>query len=196
MTHHNAINDAADDTAKPRVAQPSGRGPNGAGAGLARPPDRIDLLRLLLRAQIGLGDRAGAQRTAARIAGQPGQPDALEVMLDAALAVGAVAVARDALSTALGDGALPAWRAACLKARIALETGDHLAAKAILVMALERGADTPTLRAMLTEVMVAAGTASDARAVLHHAGRPPAAPEPPSAPAPDAEGGATDSRTG
>jgi predicted Zn-dependent protease len=196
MTHQNAINDDVDEAADRPAGQRPGRTLERVRAGLARAPDRLDLLQLMLRAQVELGDRAGARETAARIAGQQGQPDSLETMIDAALATGAIQTARDMLSNAETDGALPAWRAGCLKARIALETGDHLAAKAILVMALERGPDHPALRTMLTEVMVAAGTASDARAVLHHAGRAPTVPEPPDAPAADAEQEATGTRTG
>jgi predicted Zn-dependent protease len=154
-------------------------------------PDQPRLLRLMLHAQIADGDATGASDTAARLARLPGEPEALDIFVDAALQVGAVQSARSALSETEAAGTLPPWRLAYQKARIALETGDLLAARAILVMAIDAAPDSTALRALLAEAMVAAGTASDARAVLGHIGRPPANP-PPLGGAGDANGATRD----
>jgi uncharacterized protein HemY len=122
------------------------------------------------------GDHATAMRTAEDLAARPGQTPAIVLLIDAALAAGAIGAARTALSEAESRAELPAWHLACLKARIAIHTGDLMAARAILVMALEQNPDHAALRALLTEAMVASGLASDARAVLGHVGKPPANP--------------------
>lgn len=136
------------------------------------------LFQALLRAQLAEGDIPGAMDCAARMARLPDQPDAMELVVDAALDTGAVQIARTAVSEAEAAGAIQPSRAACLKARIALETGDLLAARAILVLALDAAPGNAALRTLLTEAMVAAGTAADARAVLGHIGRPPVNPHP------------------
>lgn len=59
---------------------------------------------------------------------------------------------------------------AAAKARIAIATGDGAAARAILVRAIENNPKAPTLRVLMTEVMMAAGRASDVRPVLQHLG--------------------------
>jgi len=108
-------------------------------------------------------------------------PETLERVIEAALEAGAVQLARSTLSEAETAGTLTPARSAYLKARIALETGDLLAARAILVIAIDRAPENPVLRALLAEVMVAAGTAADARVVLGHMGRAPVNPPPPAA---------------
>lgn len=59
---------------------------------------------------------------------------------------------------------------AAAKARIAIATGDGAAARAILVQAIERNPKTTALRALMTEVMMAEGRATDVRSVLRHIG--------------------------
>ena len=68
-------------------------------------------------------------------------------------------------------GALSKSHLAGAKARIAMSAGDPNAARAILVQAIERWPDVLTLRAMMTEVMLATGRAKDVRSVLTHLGR-------------------------
>ncbi len=68
---------------------------------------------------------------------------------------------------------------ALAKARIALATGDTVAAHAILVQAIETHPDAPALRALMTEAMLATGRATDIRPVLHHLGRKPTLPDAP-----------------
>lgn len=65
------------------------------------------------------------------------------------------------------------------KARIAIATGDGAAARAILVQAIERSPQSTTLRALMTEVMMAAGRATDVRPVLQHLGHKPMARQDP-----------------
>lgn len=158
-----------------------GAGEHGTRAAGSAPDQATDiprLLQLLLRAQVLEGDLAGAMDSAARLARMPEQPDAMELLVNAALDTGAVQTARTAISEAEAGGAIQPSRAAYHKARIALETGDLLAARAILVLALDEAPGNAALRALLTEAMVAAGTAADARAVLGHIGRPPVNPHP------------------
>lgn len=62
---------------------------------------------------------------------------------------------------------------AAAKARIAIATGDAAAAKAILVTAIERQPDAAVLRALMTEVMLSEGRATDVRPVLQHLGNRP-----------------------
>ena len=152
-------------------------------------PHVLGLLQLTLRAQVADGDLAAAMETAARLSRMPDQPDALDLVLDAALDTGEFQTARTALSEAGAGGTIPSWRAAYHKARIAFQTGDLLAARAILVLALDATPGNAPLRALLVEAMVAAGTASDARAVLGHIGSPPVNP------APEEAGSMTDIRT-
>jgi predicted Zn-dependent protease len=60
---------------------------------------------------------------------------------------------------------------ASAKARIAMTAGDPVAARAILVQAIERWPEETPLRVMMTEVMLASGRAKDVRPVLTHLGR-------------------------
>lgn len=62
---------------------------------------------------------------------------------------------------------------AAAKARIAMSIGDRSAARAILVQAIEANSKAPSLRALMTEVMMADGRASDVRPILRHLGNAP-----------------------
>lgn len=62
---------------------------------------------------------------------------------------------------------------AAAKAKIAMATGDSIAARAILVQAIEQAPDVSALRTLMAEVMLASGRATDVRPVLHHLGREP-----------------------
>lgn len=62
---------------------------------------------------------------------------------------------------------------AVAKARIAIATGDGAAARAILVRAIETNPKVPALRVLMTEVMMAAGRATEVRPVLQHLGNGP-----------------------
>ncbi|WP_341861986.1 hypothetical protein [Gymnodinialimonas sp. 57CJ19] len=57
---------------------------------------------------------------------------------------------------------------AAAKARIAMAVGDGAAARAILLLAIERSPKDDALRALLAEVMLADGRATDVRPVLNH----------------------------
>lgn len=59
---------------------------------------------------------------------------------------------------------------AAAKARIAHATGDAAAAHAILVAAIETAPEVRMLRILMSEIMLSAGRASDARPVLRHLG--------------------------
>ncbi len=134
----------------------------GAAAG---PMDRVsetldtgpDAGLLLARAQLLRGDLVAAL-TAARHLSEilPGRPDPVDLLVDVALEHGRVHLARTVVAQA--ETTAPAAQTALLKARIALSEGDFPAAKAILVTAIEAAPDVAALRALLAEVMVAAGT--------------------------------------
>lgn len=157
----------------------SGNSATDAGHAALPPPD-LSVMRALARAHVLRGDLAAALLVARQIsAAQGGRPDAVDLMIDDALAHGGAPLARAAL--ALATPMIPALQIVQIKARIALAEDDFIAAKAILVMALEHGPDHPALRALLTEVMVAAGTAAETRAVLAHIGQPPVNPPAPGA---------------
>jgi tetratricopeptide (TPR) repeat protein len=156
-----------------------------AAAGLAERPDAQDLLRLLMRAQLSRGALPEARAAADRLAALSPQASAVELLVEAALDLGQGQAARRILADTEAAQALPPAQSALLRARICRAEGDLLAAKVILVTAIETLPEAPALRTLLTEVMVAAGTAADARAVLSHLGQPPSRPAPPdAAPAP------------
>ncbi|WP_284262169.1 tetratricopeptide repeat protein [Roseicyclus amphidinii] len=157
-------------------------GAQGGQPDLARSP----LARL--RAQVAEGDPGGTADSGAAPAPTPDHPEALDLIVEAALAAGAIQAARAAVAEAEAEGRLPPWRVACHKARIALATGDLLAARAILVLALDAAPGNAALRALLAEAMVAAGHAADARAVLGHIGSPPVNPPPEAARPPGTTG--------
>ncbi len=85
---------------------------------------------------------------------------------EAVLAAHDLSAETEALRTALSRSHLAGARA-----RIAMSAGDYVAARAILVQAIERWPDVTLLRAMMTEVMLASGRAKDVRPVLTHLGR-------------------------
>lgn len=57
---------------------------------------------------------------------------------------------------------------AAAKARIAMAVGDGAAARAILLLAIERHPEAVALRSLMSEVMLADGRATDVRPVLRH----------------------------
>ncbi|QXT41190.1 hypothetical protein [Gymnodinialimonas ceratoperidinii] len=63
---------------------------------------------------------------------------------------------------------LTAPEVAAAKARIAMAIGDGAAARAILLLAIERHPEAEALRSLMTEVMLADGRATDVRPVLRH----------------------------
>mmetsp|Transcript_6054 Transcript_6054/g.10443 ORF Transcript_6054/g.10443 Transcript_6054/m.10443 type:complete len:173 (-) Transcript_6054:568-1086(-) len=84
-----------------------------------------------------------------------------------------VANAEAILSTYNGAAAsvaegLTVPQVAAAKARIAMAVGDSAAARAILLLAIERHPEADALRSLMTEVMLADGRASDVRPVLKH----------------------------
>ena len=180
MVKHSPIEDHLADAAERRGAGEHERAAERAAEGLQDHPDAPALLRILIRARLSGGALEEAAAAAARLARLPGQSGALELLVELALEQRDLRLARRLVAEAeAGDGGLSAVLAARLKARIALADGDIGAARAIVVTAAERAPDHPALRALLTEVMVAAGTASDARAVLTHLGKPPVNPADP-----------------
>lgn len=163
---------------------PEGRvrqAPEGGGAGVP------DAHRVLIAAQLLRGDVATALAGARQVADPTGRHDAVDLLVDVALEHGRGQLARSVLAEV--EATIPASHAAQLKARIAVADGDLHAAKAILVMAIEADPDAAPLRTLLAEVMVAGGTAADARAVLAVLGQAPVNP-----PHPDAEHDADASR--
>lgn len=96
----------------------------------------------------------------------------LDSLVAAALVLGQVQQARRLVAEAEAQGDLPPATAALFKARIATAQGDLPAAQAILVAAIEAQPDHPAPRRALAAVMLAKGTAADARAVLAHLGAP------------------------
>lgn len=170
MARHSAIDDQS--------GQARGVQPGDPRAGASAPRDTPDLLRVLMRGHLLRGDLPTAMTVAATLsADAPGHPDPVELLVDAALEHRRVDLARAVLGQV--EQTIAAPQSAHFKARIAMTEGDFPAAKAILVTAIEDAPDQPMLRALLAEVMVAAGTAAEARAVLAHLGQPPANPPPP-----------------
>ena len=102
------------------------------------------------------------------------RPDAVDFLIDLALGAERIQLARTILSHE--DSQIPAAQAAHIRARIALSDGDPEAAMAILVAAVEAQPGAAHLRSLLAEVMVAAGQASDVRAVLSMLGMAPVTP--------------------
>ncbi len=110
------------------------------------------------------------------IIARPEGPDpTLDRLVAAALDLGQVQQARRLVAEGEAKGDLSPGAAALFKARIAAATGDFCAAQAILIAAIEAQPDHAAPRRALAEVMLAKGTAADARSVLAHLG--PAPPE-------------------
>lgn len=149
--------------------------------GLARPqtqPDTPAMVQVLMRAHLlrdALSEAEASAELLAALGG--GQTSGFALLVEAALDLGRVQLARTALSEAEIKGRLTPQEAALTRARIAQSQGDMAAAKAILVTAIEAMPDQPAPRRALAEVMIATGTAADARAVLRHLGST-AAPAP------------------
>lgn len=140
-----------------------------------------------MRAHLLRGDIDAAMSAALQLSSLDAtRPDPTDLLVDDALDQRRVHLARQAIAAV--DGTVSAAQTAQLKARVALAENDHASAKAILVMAIETAPDNVPLRTLLTEVMVAAGTAAEARAVLAHIGKPPVNPVDPAAPAAPADG--------
>ncbi|WP_439139016.1 tetratricopeptide repeat protein [Roseicyclus sp.] len=134
-----------------------------------------EMLQIAMRAHLARGALAHARAAADRFAPHIGQASGLGPLVEAALEMGYVQLARLALAD--GDATAPPEEAALIRARIAQAQGDLVAARAILIAAIEAMPDHPATRRALAEVMVATGTAADARAVLAHLGaRPGASP--------------------
>jgi len=136
------------------------------------------MIHLLLRAHLMRGALEEARAAADLLEQLEGQVGSLGLLIEAALDLGRVQLARVALAEAEGRGRVAPGEAALIRARIAAESGDLPAARAILISAIEATPDLIAPRRALAEVMVAMGTAADARAVLAHLGgateRPPA----------------------
>lgn len=130
-------------------------------------------LQAALHGHIARGAIADARAAADRIAAHDGLPGGMALLVDVALAMGQVQIARIALAES--DAGMTPVEAALLRARIALAEGDPVAARAILIAAIEAVPDDPAPRRALAEVMVATGTAADARTVLAHLGATPGA---------------------
>jgi len=177
MARHSAIDDHPGLAAARPGSDYLERAPSSA---RPREPEAPGLARVLLRAHLLRGDLPTAITAARRLsAALPDRPDAVDMLVDVALDHGRAQTAR--LVLAETESTIPATQAALIKARIALSEGDFATAKAILVMAIEGHPDHVALRTLLTEVMVAAGTAAEARAVLAHIGQPPVNPPVPGA---------------
>lgn len=158
MTRHSAIDDQSGELVRDEAA--------------SVPEAKVTpaLLRRALSAHLGQGATDQARASADLLARLEGQASGLGLLIEAALDLGRVQAARVALAQAEGSGELSMSEAALLRARIAQGIGDLDAARAILVAAIETAPDQIAPRRALAEVMVAMGTAADARAVLAHLG--------------------------
>jgi thioredoxin-like negative regulator of GroEL len=159
---------------------------DGTAARLREQEDAPGPLRILVGAHLMRGELSDAMRAARHLStALPTHPDPVDLLIDIALEQGRAQLARQVLAAAEDEVGVSDVQAVHIKARIALSEGDFLAAKAVLVAAIERAPEQTPLRTLLTEVMVAAGTASDARAVLSHIGQPPVNPAQPGEATPD-----------
>ena len=156
MTRHSAFDDRGEAIAE--IAPPQTQA------------DTAAMLRVMLRAHLMRGALEEARGAAELLAGLSDQDSSLGHLVSQALDLGQVQLARRALAEVEGTGRLASHEVALLKARIATAQGDPAAARAILVAAIEATPDQLGPRRALTEVMVATGTAADARAVLTHLG--------------------------
>jgi tetratricopeptide (TPR) repeat protein len=136
-------------------------------------PQTAAVLQLVMRAHLARGALEHARAAADLCAPHAGQPSGLALLVEVALDMGHVQLARLALAQA--EAETPPGEAALMRARIAQAQGDLDAARAILVAAIEAVPDHAAARRALAEVMVATGTAADARTVLAHLGVPPGA---------------------
>jgi Tfp pilus assembly protein PilF len=132
-----------------------------------------EMLQIAMRAHLARGALAPARAAADRFAPHVGQASGLALLVDAALEMGHIQLARRALADT--DAKAAPAEAALIRARNAQAQGDLAAARAILIAAIEAMPDQIAPRRALAEVMVATGNAADARAVLAHLGAPPGA---------------------
>jgi len=146
---------------------------------LPEPQEVPDLIRAVARGHLIRGEISAARQAAEKLAGlQPDRADPTDLLIEIALTEGRADLARTLLAESGAMGTVSPAQSAVASARIAQAEGDLPAAVAILVLAAEDHPDNTTLRTLLAEVMVAAGTAGEARAVLAHLGRPPVNPIP------------------
>lgn len=136
-------------------------------------PGNRDLLALLLRSAEALGDDEVAQKASETLRRLPLDLPTFGLLLDRALETGQIGQARTLVSEVEAEGRIDRPSAARAKARIALAIGDLEAATAILVMAIEETPSHAGLRRLMTEVLLARGSAGHARDVLAHLGQPP-----------------------
>lgn len=148
-----------------------------ADAALARDPGDDSRMLARLRALSALDDRSAAARQAAEIvATGTVRPAALDPILAAVLAIDDLRTARNAIALAEGSGRVPRAALSRARAQLAIASGDLQAATAILVAAIEEDPQNTTLRAQLTEALLAGGNAGHARDVLARIGMRPADP--------------------
>jgi hypothetical protein len=131
---------------------------------------------LLIRALLGRGDIEAALERARRAQPMASRSDAVDLVVDLALEAERLQLARGILAHVGAE--ISPLQDAHVRARIALCEGDLAAATAILVTAIEAQPGAMPLRALLAEVMVAAGNAADVRAVLSMLGMAPVNPLP------------------
>lgn len=134
-------------------------------------PQTAAVLQLVMRAHLARGALEHARAAADLCAPHAGRPSGLALLVEVALDMGHVQLAR--LALAQGAAETPPGEEALMRARIAQAQGDLVAARAILVAAIEAEPGHAAARRALAEVMVATGTAADARTVLAHLGAPP-----------------------
>ena len=138
-----------------------------------------EALRHRLFAQLGRRNLDAAWKTADRLAASGWSAADLDAVIAARLAVvGGERAARDDVAAAVRSGACPPWALEAARARIAIYLGDLAAARAILVRGIERTPEVSALRMLMTEVLIADGSAATARAVVSHLGQPATAPGP------------------
>lgn len=142
-------------------------------------PDDADLWLLLMRTARALGDGTAAMAAADRLSALPLTEARLDALVVHALSLGRIGDARTVIARAESLPDLPAWAIARAKAMAAHADGDLPAATAILVTAIEAAPHVPALRLLLTEVLMAGGSAGHTRDVLARLGLPPVNPSAP-----------------
>lgn len=148
--------------------------------GLAINPDHLGLKLLSARTFFEQGATTQACMILDSIDTDNDTEDATQLRVEVALSDSAVQTARTLVSEAESRAALSGEMAASLKGKIAMADGDGVAARAVLVMAVERFPESVMLRNQLMETLIASGGAGDARAVLSHIAKPPVNPASPS----------------
>lgn len=147
-----------------------------ARAGLHAKPDAPGLLLVLLEASRTLRDIGAADEAAERLAALPLTETSLDALMNHAIGSHQIGEARRLLAQAEATPDLSAWVVVRAKARVAQADGDLPAATAILVSGIEASPDATPLRALLTEILMAGGSAGHARDVLARLGLPPTVP--------------------